>query len=797
MTLLNLPNTIIAHTHSYNCYFGNLTTRACKILRRLLFTVLILAGSTLTYAQQNTHKFNGTVYCTESNETLTGVNIFSKDKRIGTTTDNEGNFELSIPSGDSVSVYFTFIGYKTREFSLDKDTKKPLIIYLEPLSIALKEVTITSAKNEQSSFNQTTPVNIISQQRINEVNAQNLPDFVTESPSVSLAGAGYHKSISIRGLARKRTLILVDGHRISSERNAGPPGSFVNPLAVKRIEILRGPYSTLYGSDAVGGVVNILTKDYQPGITNKFAGGVLDLNYRSISNGYNANILINGNISKNIKMQVSAGKRKADSYKDAHGNEVMSTNYSEQNLAAKLQWDINSKHKLLLHGLISQADSIGKPAYTDEINALHPKDDHSRIALHYSWRNPEKIFSGMNINTAFHRHEITARVYNYTNTEFGRVVNKQKNLYNNDITYQQDFRLKFSKTLNILSGIDFYERDGIHIDEQSRAFLYAPENFLAIGEMLYYSSKDTILHNSYQRSGGIFAQVNYQPSEKLRFNAGARYNLFKTLARLTIKKTYAGPPYDYSLNEKETEEKKDAAFSGNFGALYTPNKAIKITFNIGQAFRTPSTKELFVNTMTPGGMNISNSSLKPEESLNIDFGIKHVNKNYDFISLDFFRNDISNMIILQWDSLHSSGQFHNKDALIYGIELEFSRTFLKHLETYGNISYIKGEERSGEPLMDIPPFQANLRLSYEIIDNRLKSGLTGRYNAAQKEVATGDVPTYPFFVMDFVTSWKINRLVSANISVTNIFNKHYREHHQFEWEKQAGRSFNGGIQIKF
>lgn len=765
-------------------------------MKKSFYILILIILSNLAYAQQEEFTIKGNVRCSETNEALVGVNIYTQDKAVGLTTNTEGNFIINNVQKDSLEVFFSFLGYKTESkfFSADNNIAQ---ILLKPAEFSLKEVTILSAKNEMTSFNQITPANIISSQRIEEVCAQNIPEFVAVSPSVSLAGAGYHKSMSIRGLARKRTLILIDGHRVSTERNAGPPGTFINPLAIKRIEILRGPYSTLYGSDAVGGVINILTKDYLTGLTNQYVGGAFSINYRSASQGYNTNILLNGNIAKNLKFQLTAGKRKANSYRDANGNAVMSTNYSEQNLAGKLFWDINKNHKITLYGLLSKGDSIGKPAYIKDINALHPNDDNSRISLNYHWNRTGKIFERMTINTAFHRHEITARVYNYSNSEYGRVVNKIKNLYNNDISYQQDFNFSFSHDLKLLSGFDFYQRDGIHIDEQSNAFLYSEEDYMSLGEQVYTGSIDSTLHNSYQRSTGIFSQITWQPNEKFMLNGGIRYNHFKTHANLTIKKTYIGPPYDYSQNEKEVKDKDDAAFSGNIGALYSPVDFIKISINAGQAFRTPSTKELFVNTMTPGGMNISNSELKPEESFNIDMGVKLIDSEFDFVALNFFRNDIENMIILQWDSLHTSGQFQNKNALLYGLELEFRQHFLKRFEASGNSSWIIGAEDSGEPLMDIPPLQINLGLSGQIIRNKLKAGLSGRYNAKQTKIATGDVPTDAFFVMDFYSHWRINKYFKANFSVTNLFNKQYREHHQFDWVRQAGRSYNIGLQIRF
>lgn len=740
---------------------------------------------------------SGTVFNSETKETIPGISVYVKNTIIGTTTNNNGEFLLKKIPSDSAIIIFSFIGFEKKEIAISNNSKKNIQIELFPSTISLKEVVVITAKNQLSGFEQTTPVSIVTQDNITEHATQDIADIITRQPSVSLVGAGFHRASSIRGLARKRVVVMVDGERISSERNPGPPGTFVNPLDVKRIEILRGPYSTLYGSDAVGGVINIITQDYKQPLSNKYVGGTFNSNYQSIRNGYNANLMLNTKISDKVFIHLTAGKRKADSYKDAHGNDVMGTNFSEKSVTAKITWQINKNHKFQLNGLFSKADSIGKPAFSDSINALHPKDNHYKIGINYQWKNIAAWFHRMNIKASAHKHEITARIYNYRSIKYGRVMNVSKNLYNDDYVYQHDFTFIINPKIKLLAGLDLYQRDGIHIDEHKRAFLYDPDNpGFNIGKLVYNGPQDTTIDNSYQRSLGFFAQVNYYLSEKLLLNGGLRWNKFNTHANL-IKTTYSGPPYDYTQNIHETKIKTDEAFSGNFGVSYMPTKKINITGNIGQAFRVPSTKELFINTMTPGGMNFCNPGLVPEKSFNLDFGIKLQDKKSNNISFAFFRNKINNMIILEWDSLHASGRFANKNALIYGGEVSIDYKVLKKLFLTGNLSYVKGHDDKDEVLMDIPPLQINFETRYFIKPNKLFVALAGKYNAKQDKVATGDVPTDAFVVFDFLSAWKINKYLKATFSVNNILNNDYREHYQFAWIRQPGRSFNMGLQINF
>ncbi|MCK4664112.1 MAG: TonB-dependent receptor [Bacteroidales bacterium] len=759
-------------------------------------TLVLLLFLFSNLAAQNS-SIKGKVINAETNAFIHGVNVFIKNTTIGTITNKKGEFLLNKPPYDTITIVFSFVGFETQEKIITGEITSSYQIKLNPLAVTLEEVVVITAKNQLTRFKQITPVSIISEKNITENSTQNIADIITREPSVSLAGQAYHRAPSIRGLARKRVVVMVDGDRISSERNPGAPGTFVNPLDIKNIEILRGPYSTLYGSDAVGGVINIITQDYKETLTNKYIGGAFKSNYQSISNGYNVNLLINSKIADKFFIHLTAGKRKANSYKDADGKEVMGTNFDENSFSAKLTFKPNQHHKLQFKTFLSMADSIGKPAYSDSINALHPEDNHYKFGINYQWKNINSWFSKMTIKTSFHKHLITGRIYNYKSIQYGRVMNQNKNLYNNDYVYQHDFHFIVNHDLKILAGLDFYQRDDIHIDEQKRAYLYDTDNpQFNIGELVYNGPQDTTIDNSYQRSFGVFAHANYSLSKKILLKGGLRWNTFNTHANL-VKTTQIGPPYDYNKNLHETKIKKNEAFSSNLGISFIPEKNVNITANIGQAFRVPSTKELFINTITPGGMNFCNPDLVPEKSFNIDLGAKFRDKKNNSSSISLFRNKINDMIILKWDSLHATGEFNNQNAVIYGGEFSFYYKIIKKLPISGNISYIKGYDNNDEVLMDIPPLQVNLETKYFIESCKIYLAIAGKYSAKQEEFATGDFPTDDFFVFDFLSGWEVNEYFQINFSIKNILNKDYREHYQFDWLRQPGRSFNASLSFNF
>lgn len=746
----------------------------------------------------------GVVTDIETKQALKGTNIWIENTVIGTTSDMNGNFCINLDKieKDSIILVFSQLSYKPKRLQIYASKNKKIEVSLTPSYTTLDVVEIANTtKNEMLSFHQTTSISALKGSKVIENSALNIADIISQEASVSLVGQSYHKSPSIRGLARKRVVVMVDGSRISSERNVGPPGTFVNPLNVKSIEILRGPYSTLYGSDAVGGVINIITKDFKQALSNDFVGGVFASSYQSISKGYNVNLLLNTKIADKLFFHVTAGKRNANSYKNAKGEEVKGTNFSEKSISTKITWKINSKHKLKLSGLVSKADSIGKSAFSDSVNALHPKDIHRRVAIDYEWKNISSLLTKMNIKASAHNHQITARVYNYRTTVYGRVMNKEKNLYNDDFVYQHDFTFTPNANTKLLVGYDFYQRDNIHVDQIKRAFVHEPGTPpFDLGDMVYESPLDTIINNSYQRSMGVFIQSNYKASKKLLLNGGIRWNMFKTKALLVTENTYPPPPYDYSLNTYSEHTHSDKAFSGSFGVSYTPVENISLTGNIGQAFRTPSTRELYVSTMTPNGMTYADSTLVPEKSLNIDVGfrLKGKQKKQNMLSLFFYRNYIKEMITIKWNPSHTTGVLSNRDAILYGAEFSFKYKPIEKLAINANLSYGKGYEIENKvPLKDILPFNFFTNINYSIIPKKVWVGINAKFSSKNDHVPVGYFTSDSFQVYDLLTGWNINKYATLNLSVSNLFNNDYREHYQFEWIRKPGRSFNTSLKIKF
>ncbi len=717
----------------------------------------------------------GRVIDAETKKPIPYANILIQKTGIGTSTDSNGNFFLrGIPEEEFI-IFVSHIGYKSIEKRIGiKGRDKELYVYLYPVLLRIPDAfLVTASKGTFGEFDSPVPVSIIRKKDIDNTSNQLITNVMKDIPSVSIVGTGYHGSPSIRGLARKRVAVLVDGEKLNSMRNTGPPGTFVDVSNIKRIEVVRGPYSTLYGSDAIGGVVNILTEGYSSSCPGK-----LNVSYKSVNKGYDVISTISRTFDK-LQIYLNAGKRNGKSYKDSRGTPVSNTFFDEQHIITKLHYNIKRNQHLRIKWWLSDGRNIGKPAFDTLTNAMHNIDLHNILGVKYIWREVHPIIPRMVFHISYHYHNLGVDIKKHKvedNPDEDKLVNNNKNIKDDTYTIEGESHFLLWKNLKILTGVNGYLRENVHIDEDKIIRNYNTGAF--IREM-----KTEPIPYAYQRNYAMFLQSTYLPIKKVIINSGVRFDGVYTGMKDTTNTMF---------------NVYNQAISGNVGLTYNVKTELNITANVGQAFRAPAIKELFLTTQTPGGLNIANRDLKPERSLNMDFGVRYKG-NSTAISVSIFRNSILDMIILDWNNSTPmrEGTFRNIGrALLYGGEIASKFHISKRWKMEFNLSRIYGYDvKKKEVLRDIPPFKANGNIQY--ISNRLRISLSGHYSGRKTDVPENDFPCEPFYTFDISSSLRLNHRVIFSASVTNLFNKNHRECYQFEWMRAPGRSFNVGLKVKF
>ncbi|MDH4271377.1 MAG: TonB-dependent receptor, partial [Candidatus Aminicenantes bacterium] len=189
--------------------------------------------------------------------------VFHRPSGRKTVTDDVGNFNLSVPESERVVLEIIHPDYLEQEVRLTaRDLSRPVTIILDPYIRQREEVVVTAMRYPEPLAEVPAAGTVVSAVALQETISPNIAEALAVLPGVAELGSGGFSLVpSIRGLARRRVLLMVDNARLSSDRRTGPSASFVSPEDIERIEVLRSPSSVFYGSDAIGGVVHILTRE--------------------------------------------------------------------------------------------------------------------------------------------------------------------------------------------------------------------------------------------------------------------------------------------------------------------------------------------------------------------------------------------------------------------------------------------------------------------------------------------------------------------------------------------------------
>ncbi|EJN08215.1 TonB-dependent receptor plug domain-containing protein, partial [Herbaspirillum sp. YR522] len=231
----------------------------------------------------------------------------------------------------------------------------------------LKEVVVTATGFEQAVVDAPASISVITPEQLKKKQFRDLTDALSDTEGVTVTGTASEKDIFIRGMPGAYTLILVDGKRQSTRDartngNAGFEQSYIPPLAaIERIEVVRGPMSSLYGSEAMGGVINIITKK----VASKWGGAItvdtIMQQHDDSGDSYQGQFYLNGPVAADlVGLQLWGKVYKRQEDRILNGN----TKALDTDLTARLSITPNKNHDILLEAGTSQVKRSGSSQHT-------------------------------------------------------------------------------------------------------------------------------------------------------------------------------------------------------------------------------------------------------------------------------------------------------------------------------------------------------------------------------------------------------------------------------------------------
>ncbi len=550
----------------------------------------------------------------------------------------------------------------------------------------IKEVIVSATKQKTTKSSIAQKVEVITAEEIAKTNAPSTGDLLMQTGQVFVQKSQLGGSSPvIRGFEANRILITVDGVRMNNAVYRG--GHLQNVITVdqnmlERVEIVSGPSSTLYGSDALGGVINFQTKAIK--YNNRNTAGVTNagafVRYSSACNevSANANITLASDnfgsltsITYNKFGDLQAGKNRASIWGDfglrkftqsfSNGKDTLLPNsntalqtltgYSQYDILQKFSWQPNKNITHQLNFQLSNSSNVPRfdrlgEVYTGKINGADSLGwgawyygPQTRAMAAYSFKIKNVgVFNEVNLNTNF---QYVQEIRNQRRwaSKFLQTRTEDINVLGTDI-YGIINRSKYDLTLGIDNQFNDVNSHAVQTSTTTNAFAVIRPRYAA-GQNLMN------LFGAYAQ--GIYKLV----PNKWILNAGARFAATSLSADISDKSFYKFP------TNKIVQ--KNNAITGNFGLIFTPCNFHKFSIGISTGFKAPNLDEVtkfFDNSAKGSAVVVPNINLKPETAVNFDAGYRFSNNKF-YIEVNAFYTQLNNAMVL------NNSTYDGKDSIIY------------------------------------------------------------------------------------------------------------------------------------
>ncbi len=664
---------------------------------------------------------SGTVTDLKTGEALAGASIYFSDLKSGSVSNDKGQYRIiNLPPGRYL-VEVSFLGYTSQidQVDLNGDVQKDFV--LNPSVVENEAVTVTGVSSATSVRKSAVPVDILKRQDLLKTSATNLMDALSKTPGVSQISTGPAISKpTIRGLGYNRLVVVNDGMRQEGQQWGDEHGIEIDEYSVNKVEVLKGPASIMYGSDALAGVINILTN--VPVAAGTVKGNVFS-NYQTNNGliGLNANVA--GNINS-FNWNVYGSHKSAYDYTNKYDGRVFNSKFNERNFGGYIGLNKSWGYSHLLVSNFNQSlglvegdrdSATGRFTKLENLGSLEnevfttssdfktrdvfvPSQhiEHFKVSLDNSFRLGE---NRLTLNIGFQRNQ---------RQEFGNVLDpKEIGLYFDLKTINYNIQYHFAQQNNWQTTIGVNGMRQVNTNKGAE-MLIPGYNLFDIGAFVYTKKG----FDKLTLSGGLRVDNRSLRSSEFKEGTNVKFEKFN---------------------------KHFSNVSGSAGFSYEADNAVTLKLNLARGFRAPSIPELASNGAHEGTnrYEYGEQNLKSETSLQADAGID-INTEHVSFSASIFYNSIKNFIYYRklsatdgTDSIinidgndNIAFRFNQNNAKLYGAEfnLDIHPHPLDWLHIENTFSYVRGTLNQQQDGSNNLPFIPAARLLNQLRGDFSKKG---------------------------------------------------------------------------
>lgn len=703
-----------------------------------LITLLISLQSALISLQSaaaNTGQITGQVKLNPDNETLAGVNVRLLDSPLGAITDEQGEFRIEqVPAGSYV-VEASHIGYsahRQKEVTVEPGSTVSLNFYLKEHIIEMDQVVVTGTLTRHMLKDTPVITEVISLKSIRDIGSSNLVDVMQEQTGIDISnGIGRVQSAQVQGLSDNHVLVLIDGERTTGSVDGALDLGQIPVDQIERVEVVKGPLSSVYGSEAMGGVINIITKQASSAPRMK-AGITVGSNGRqdytfSLAREYPKAF----GPEHDLSLLLSSGWNKYFGVDyDERDNFMELPDYDRKNVNLKAGYNFRNEFEF----------DLRLNYYEDEMEWLAGTPQNAFID--YSDNQKYGVNGVMQYHFSPKTHLKFVANYSQNNHGLQELTGTGSEVKSDDSAEEiQNYRLQMTTSPYNASTLSF----GLERKEES-------------------IDSDRVLDQFKSYSDNVaFVEDEWTISD-MTFTVGGRYS-------------------------DNTEY--GSFFAPKVSLMFRAMDNLKTRFSYGRGFRKPSLKELYIDFHSTVGYIVEGEpNLEPEKSHGFNLGLEYHTSTTLWFRTNIYYNIVENLIdyypkgaegdatVLSYYNVH--------EATTRGIDINLNFNPLEHVGFVLGYNYTRAEDSNGNELPYRVPHSFNWKLRGDYNELGLSGNIRGQWydsklaldDQTNNDIYSGDDVVNTFRVPSYAV-WDISleKSLFQNMSlfggVNNIFDKTY------------------------
>jgi iron complex outermembrane receptor protein len=729
------------------------------LIHTFLLTALTAgAGAAQERGQEVLHgqDVHGRVVNAEDGSPLSGTIIRLVELGRSEVTHADGSFHLEDLHAGTYTLEVDRLGFRLETVTIEvgPDGTAGIVIELQPQALELEGVVVSASPRTRRAGEAIQPVNVLSERELLRRLDQSLAATLENEPGLAMTSQGPNtQKPVIRGLSGDRVLVLEDGERVGDLSSSGADHAVAtDAFSARRVEVVRGPAALLYGSNALGGVVNVVRQEIPRARPDHWTGTI-----QAEGNSVNSAGAVGGDlrfgIFSGLVGRVEGSYRSTGNLQTGEG--VMeNTNADVVNVAGGASWVGERGYGGASYRYYS--NNYGIPGGFVGAHPNGVRIEMRRHQLKAAGQLAEPLGEGTRL-------ELMGAGTDYAHTE-----------------YESSGIVGTAFDLNMAAGEVRLDHGWLGEDAAGAIGVRGQFEENLFGGRLDTEDTDRAMIGAY-----VFQSVTL---DRLILEGGLRYDWAQTTPAEDDPTSEIGP----------IEQRTFGAFSGSVGGRFDLGRGFAVGANLSRAFRIPTVQELYSlgPHLAAYTFEVGNPTLAEETALGADAFVRLAREDAG-AEISVFRSDIDNYIYgVDTGELSPTGlriyQFTGGDAVLQGIEGALEWSMSRYWVLEGNASYVQGTlSDTDEPLPLIPPLRGSAAVRYErpawFVETRVRAA------ADQDKVAEFETPTEGYTLLDVGAGLRLalgGRLHTLTLQVSNLTDAVYRNHLSLTKEllPEAGRA---------